>query len=144
MTTPGLAPSYSTRFIVLISVLCLALQGQLASAQSSIISVQVAKTGAAISPTMFGIFFEDINFGADGGLYPERVKNRSFEFPEPLMAWKQINRGGSKGALTVLNENPINANNSHYLHIEVETVGKGFGVMNEGFRGIGAQQGAAY
>ena len=144
MKTPGLALIYSTRFIALISVLCLMLQGQLVIAQSSNITVQVDKPGAAISPTMFGVFFEDINFGADGGLYPERVKNRSFEFPEPLMAWKQIDRGGSKGALTVLNENPINANNSHYLHIEVETAGKGLGVMNEGFRGIGAQQGAAY
>ena len=144
MKTPKRALIYSTRFIALVSVLCLTLQGQLVIAQSSNITVQVDKPGAAISPTMFGIFFEDINFGADGGLYPERVKNRSFEFPEPLMAWKQIDRGGSKGTLTVLNANPINANNSHYLHIEVETAGKGLGVTNEGFRGIGVQQGAAY
>jgi alpha-N-arabinofuranosidase len=93
---------------------------------------------------MFGVFFEDINFGADGGLYPERVKNRSFEFPEPLMAWKQVGRGDSKGTLTILDENPINANNSHYLRIEVEKPGGGFGVMNEGFRGMGVQRGAAY
>ena len=38
---------------------------------------------------MYGIFFEDINFAADGGLYPERIKNRSFEFPEALMGWKK-------------------------------------------------------
>jgi alpha-N-arabinofuranosidase len=93
---------------------------------------------------MFGVFFEDINFGADGGLYPERVKNRSFEFSEPLMAWKQIGRGDSKGTITVLDQNPINANNSHYLHIEVEQPGEGFGAVNEGFRGIGVQRGAAY
>src|SRR5258705_13502852 len=108
------------------------------------VTVQVDKPGVDISPTMFGIFFEDINFGADGGLYPERIKNRSFEFPEPLMAWKQIGRGDSKGTVTVLDENPINANNSHYLHIEVEKPGNGFGAMNEGFRGIGVQRGAAY
>ena len=51
--------------------------------QPNTITVQVDRPGAAISPTMFGLFFEDINFGADGGLYPERVKNRSFEFPRP-------------------------------------------------------------
>jgi len=93
---------------------------------------------------MFGIFFEDINFGADGGLYPERVKNRSFEFPDPLMGWKEIGHGDYKGTVTVLDANPINANNSHYLHIEVEKPGAGFGAMNEGFRGIGVQRRAAY
>ncbi|HZJ45960.1 MAG TPA: alpha-L-arabinofuranosidase C-terminal domain-containing protein [Pyrinomonadaceae bacterium] len=108
------------------------------------ISVQVDKPGAEISPTMFGIFFEDINFGADGGLYPERVKNRSFEFPDPLMAWKQIQRAGSNGTLTVLTQDPLNEENSHYLHFDVKAGGKGFGVANEGFRGMGFQRGASY
>ncbi len=54
------------------------------------ISVDAAHPGAAISPAMFGIFFEDINFGADGGLYPERIKNRSFEFDQPLKGWRAI------------------------------------------------------
>ena len=50
----------------------------------TVIRVDAAHPGAAISPKMFGIFFEDINFAADGGLYPERIKNRSFEFDQPL------------------------------------------------------------
>ena len=123
--------------------LCLQLPSALAQNTSSI-TVQVDKPGADISPTMFGIFFEDINFGADGGLYPERVKNRSFEFPEPLMAWKQIDKGSVNGTITVLTEDPLNDVNSHYLHFEVTSAGKGFGVMNEGFRGMGVQQGAPY
>ena len=52
-----------------------------------VISVHTTQPGAAIAPTMFGVFFEDINFAADGGLYPERIKNRSFEFAEPLTGW---------------------------------------------------------
>ena len=44
--------------------------------------------GAKIQPTMYGIFFEDINFGADGGLYAEMIENRSFEFPQSLMGWQ--------------------------------------------------------
>src|SRR6266404_9446771 len=92
------------RFMALICALCYTLQPQLIVGQTSNITVQVDKPGGDISPTMFGVFFEDINFGADGGLYPERVKNRSFEFPEPLMAWKQIARGDSKGRVTVLHE----------------------------------------
>src|SRR5215210_8569436 len=72
-----------------------------AVAQSRSITVQVDRPGAAVPGTLFGLFFEDINFGADGGLYPERVKNRSFEFPEPLMGWKQAAPGDSKGVLQV-------------------------------------------
>src|ERR1700753_965700 len=104
------------------------------------IKVDTAHPGAAISPEMFGIFFEDINFGADGGLYPERVKNRSFEFADPLMGWKQVNRGETKGALYVLDQ----VNNAHYLRIKVDTEGKGFGVANEGFRGMGVEKDAEY
>jgi alpha-N-arabinofuranosidase len=108
------------------------------------VKIQVDKPGADISPTMFGIFFEDINFGADGGLYPERVKNRSFEFPEPMMAWQEIKRVGSTGTVSVLTQDPINEENAHYLHFDVKSAGKGFGVTNEGFRGMGFQGGAEY
>jgi hypothetical protein len=65
-------------------------QASIVVAQVANIQVQVDQPGAAIPPTLFGLFFEDINFGADGGLYPERVKNRSFEFPEPMMGWKHL------------------------------------------------------
>ncbi|HZI86183.1 MAG TPA: alpha-L-arabinofuranosidase C-terminal domain-containing protein [Pyrinomonadaceae bacterium] len=109
------------------------------------ISVQVDKPGAPIPKTLFGLFFEDINFGADGGLYPERIKNRSFEFPDPLMGWKQINAADSKGAIYVLDQGSVkDVANAHYLRLKVETPGAGFGVMNEGFRGIGVEKGAEY
>ena len=48
-------------------------------------TVQTDKPTADVSPTMWGIFFEDINLGADGGIYAELIKNRSFEFVKPLM-----------------------------------------------------------
>ena len=53
--------------------------------------VDFTDTGVKIQPTMYGIFFEDINFAADGGLYAEMVKNRSFEFLNPKMGWKEPN-----------------------------------------------------
>ena len=65
-------------FLALIPV-CLLSQDQQSPA---VISVDATHPGASIAHSMFGIFFEDINFGADGGLYPELVKNRSFEFPD--------------------------------------------------------------
>ncbi len=52
---------------------------------SHLIEIQADKPGVGINPAMWGIFFEDINFGADGGLYAELVKNRGFEFPDPMV-----------------------------------------------------------
>jgi alpha-N-arabinofuranosidase len=138
--------SFSRSLLVFVCALGLIIaQSQFAFAQTGNITVRVDKPGAAIPKTLFGLFFEDINFGADGGLYPERVKNRSFEFPNPLMGWKEVNRGEAKGALYPIDHGSINDTpNSHYLRIKVETPGKGFGVMNEGFRGIGVEKGAEY
>jgi alpha-L-arabinofuranosidase len=113
-----------------------------------VINVDAAHPGAAISPQMFGIFFEDINFGADGGLYPELVKNRSFEFSEPLAAWHEImvvNGKGidvSKGELLVRTDDPLNASNPHYLR--VRGYDSGYAFYNVGFRGMGVKEGAEY
>jgi len=107
------------------------------------IEVQVDKPGAAINPAMWGIFFEDINFGADGGLYAELVKNRSFEFPEPLTGWIKISPSLAKGQLTVLTDSPFDTNNPHYVRIESEAKAP-FGIANEGFRGMGVRKGEAY
>jgi alpha-N-arabinofuranosidase len=113
-----------------------------------VITIDAAHPGAAISPQMFGIFFEDINFGADGGLYPELVKNRSFEFSEPLAAWHEIMVTGgkgidpSRGELLIRTDDPLNANNPHYLR--VKTYDSGYGFYNVGFRGMGVKEGAEY
>jgi alpha-L-arabinofuranosidase len=114
-------------------------------AQTSTITVQADKLGAPIPKTLFGLFFEDINFGADGGLYPERVKNRSFQFPNPMMGWTPLDRGETKGQLYVFDQSSVkDTANSHYLRIKAPAGNKGSGVMNEGFRGIGVEKGADY
>ena len=136
----------STKLITIICAIGLVVvPAQVAFAQIGNITVQVDKPGAPIPRTLFGLFFEDINFGADGGLYPERVKNRSFEFADPLMGWKQANPGDSKGAIYILDRGSFkDVPNSHYLRLKVETPGGGFGVVNEGFRGIGVQKDAEF
>src|SRR5215217_4944386 len=63
----------------------------LVSAQKNNLQVDVANTVTKIQPTMYGVFFEDINFAADGGLYAEMIKNRSFEFELPFMGWEEPN-----------------------------------------------------
>jgi alpha-N-arabinofuranosidase len=100
------------------------------------LTVQAGTPGPQISPTMWGVFFEDINFGADGGLYAELVKNRSFEFPDPLMGWIKLSPSLAKGELSVLTDSPLNANNPHYLRLQSEGTAP-FGISNEGFRGMG-------
>jgi alpha-L-arabinofuranosidase len=129
---------------IVIALVCVLGITQITFAQRNI-TVQVNKPGAPIPKTLFGLFFEDINFGADGGLYPERVKNRSFEFPNPMVGWKQLDRGDAKGQLYVFDQDSTtDAANPHYLRIKTPAGAKGFGVMNEGFRGIGVEQGAEY
>ena len=126
-------------------VVVLIINAQIAFAQTRNVTVQVDKPGAAIPKTLFGLFFEDINFGADGGLYPERVKNRSFEFPNPMMGWKVLDRGATMGQIYIFDHGSItDTPNSHYLRIKSFGNGNGYGVSNEGFRGIGVQKDAEY
>ena len=85
---------------------------------------------ADINPDMYGIFFEDINLAADGGLYAEMIKNRSFDFPQsPLMGWLTY------GEVTVQNQSPAFERNPTYLRIKNTKPRKGAGLISEGFRG---------
>jgi len=112
-------------------------------AQGASMTVQADQPGAKLNPAMWGIFFEDINLGADGGLYAELVKNRGFEFPDAMMGWSKLSPSKARGKLSIRDDSPFNAANPHYLRIESQ--GKDlFGVVNEGFRGIGVQAGEAY
>lgn len=106
------------------------------------IDVAVDRPGAPIASTMYGIFFEDINFGADGGIYAEKIKNRSFEFPDALMGWKRAMVEGARGSFAAATDAPPSPANPRYLRITSES-GR-FGVTNDGFRGIGIRQGEQY
>ena len=109
-----------------------------ASAQDNTITVETAKLGAPVQPTMYGIFFEDINYAADGGLYAELVINRSFEFPNPFAGWD------ISGKVTLQNDGPFDKN-PHYVrlapsgHNDKHTM-----IENHGFFGMGLKKGAAY
>ena len=112
------------------------------AAESPIVAIKIHadQPGAKINPAMWGIFFEDINFGADGGLYAELVKNRGFEFPDPLMGWS-VNRAQMvHGEVTVRTNAPFNLANPHYIRLRSDG-GALFGVSNEGFRGMGVKVG---
>jgi len=85
-----------------------------------------------IPSTMYGIFFEDINYGADGGLYAEMIKNRSFEFNDPMMGWKV------QGRYSILDDGPFERC-PHYIRL----MGKAR-LSNEGYFHMGFKEGEAY
>lgn len=88
--------------------------------------IRTDRPGAEIQPTMYGLFFEDINYAADGGLYAEMVKNRSFEFPQNLMGWESF------GAVALLDDGPFDRN-PHYVRLSAAPhKDKATGLTNEG------------
>lgn len=118
--------------------LCL-VGGIFAQQQNVDLVVNVKKTGAPIQSTMYGLFFEDINFGADGGLYAELIKNRSFEFPQSLMGWDIFGNVEVRSDGAPFERNPHYVRLSHSGHAHKHT-----GLENEGFRGIGLKKDGTY
>ncbi len=108
------------------------------------ITVEAGNKIAPIQPTMYGIFFEDINFAADGGIYAELIKNRSFEFDDPLMGWRQSksdrfsmnDNSGFASAINMEGDRP----NAKYLRVTTRAA-SGYELVNYGFRGMGIKQG---
>lgn len=120
-------------------------------AASGPITITLGQPGKPISSDLFGIFFEDLNYAADGGLYAELIQNRSFEYQateQPtwtaLTSWQLTTRGNGKGGLTVQDANPIHPNNPHYAILQVAQPGDGVGLANEGFDGIPVKAGENY
>ncbi|MBK0369499.1 alpha-L-arabinofuranosidase C-terminal domain-containing protein [Flavobacterium agrisoli] len=135
-----------SNLITKITLCGLLLNGLSVLAQTNL-EVNTAQTIAKIQPTMYGVFFEDINFAADGGLYAEMVKNRSFEFASPLMGWWQPNSKNhslnqESGIATPMRTSG-NANNSDFCRIIINN-DKGYQIVNEGFRGMGVIKDAKY
>lgn len=104
-------------------------------------------TSKAISPDLLGIFFEDINYAADGGLYAELIQNRDFEYTSAdhngwnaKTAWKAVAGNANSENIadymewSIAKENPISENNASYSLLKVKKTGAC--LVNEGFEGI--------
>lgn len=103
-----------------------------------VMEVNTRKLGAMIQPTMYGMFFEDINYAADGGLYAELIKNRSFEFPQALMGWQAF------GRYEIRDNGPFDRCPHYILLKPAGHPAKSTGLVNEGYFGIGIQAGEEY
>lgn len=106
-----------------------ALSGPVVAREPSLlVAIHISAAGKPISPNLFGIFFEDLNWAADGGLYGELVRNRSFEFSvedhggwNELTGWDFVERNGGKGSVIVKSDSPLNANNPHYAVLGLQS-----------------------
>jgi alpha-L-arabinofuranosidase len=126
-----------TRNILFSVLLASAMQ---ASAQVNI-NVDVSEKGTAMSPNLYGIFYEDINHAADGGLYAELVRNRSFEDSnKEALAWSTVGDAKMNLVKTAL----LNKAQTQALKVEFVGNGRTSGISNDGFWGINAVQGRTY
>ena len=105
------------------------------------ITVGADKPGRAVSPLLWGIFFEDINLSADGGIYPELVRNRSFEDAARPEYWRLLNATNSSSQMAIDVSKPLNPLNLHCLRVNVEGA---FNLENEGYWGMNIIQGDSY
>lgn len=120
----------------------------------TVVEVDTDAPGTAISPDLFGVFFEDLNYAADGGLHAELVQNRSFEYspadrPEwhALTAWDLLERDGAAGSVTVSTDAPLHPANPQHAVLRTTAAGAaglGAGLRNEGFDGIAVRAGERY
>ena len=123
--------------ISLLTLMSIGMAGPL-TAGTHQLDIQTAKPGAQIQPTMYGIFFEDINYGADGGLYAEMVKNRSFEFENPWTGWNVT------GKVELRNDGPFERN-PHYVRLSYSGHRvKHTAIENTGFFGISVKKDETY
>jgi alpha-L-arabinofuranosidase len=117
------------------------------------LTVQLDGHQKPMSPELFGIFFEDISYAADGGLYAEMVQNRSFDY-SPLdnpgwhafTGWDLVQSGGAKASYFIGDARPVHPNNPHYLELDCDAGGleAGAGIRNSGFDGMSLKAGENY
>ncbi len=131
-----------SRVSLLLVFLALAI-GQRSAADPAVVSIDL-NASKPISPLLMGVFFEDLSYAADGGLYAELVENRSFDYAaadgpgdwQPLSFWQLEQRGGGEGELISDSADPVHPNNPLYLVLGIRNPGEGVGVINHGYGGI--------
>src|SRR5512147_827673 len=114
--------------LLMLIVLSTNISGQ----NTSPVIVDVDKPKAEIQPTMWGIFFEDINEAADGGVYAELVMNRSFEFFKPTTGWRVKSQLKDSSALIIINRGASNQANPRYARISVDQNTLAYCLTNSG------------
>jgi alpha-L-arabinofuranosidase len=116
----------------------------LAWAQQVPLVVDLSEKGPALNSTQYGIFYEEINHGGDGGLYAELTKNRSFEDSlDKIPNWSFHKSGNADGAMALVNEGMLNKAQARALSVELKAAGT-VAVRNTGYWGINIQKDREY
>lgn len=116
------------------------------------LSIDAAAERTEMSDDLYGVFYEDINYAADGGLYAELVRNRSFEFAETdnaeftgMTAWDTVERGSAGTAVVVDDDREGWLNDSNRAYLQVDADGPGVGVRNASYNeGVALTEGGKY
>lgn len=139
--------NFNTIKTTILSSMFVCFSGLVSAQSSTTLDVDASSSVAEIAPTMYGIFFEDINFAADGGLYAELIKNRSFEFDSPLMGWEQPKSDrhsyNKNSGIAVPVKYSQQQTNHNFIRVKIKDA-SGYKLINKGFRGIGVHENENY
>ena len=114
------------------------------SVYAASLTVDATKPGVAVSPRLWGIFFEEINHAGDGGLYAELVRNRGCEDADTPVGWSLLTDGGAKGSIALDATQPLNGKTPHSLRLEAAQADGGrVGAVNGGYWGMAVERGKA-
>ena len=109
------------------------------------IAIDPAAKGHDVPKTLYGIFFEDINHAADGGVYPELIENRGFDWKtKDLEGWQTDFRGDAMARVSLQDGRPVHPATARHLRIECFGAGDGCGVRNFGYGGVSVEAGKKY
>ncbi|MEO0055420.1 MAG: hypothetical protein RLZZ50_1367 [Verrucomicrobiota bacterium] len=117
-----------------------------AAADSAAITILLDQPGIRISPTLYGLFHEDWAYAADGGLYPEKIRNRSFLYPDVPQYWSLLRTGTAVAFMATDGADTLNSARERSLRLDVASLGADgrAGVVNPGYDGIAVDKGASY
>jgi len=130
----------SISFLCAAMMLAVAARGQ----STATVNIQVDQPGAAVSSNLFGIFFEEINFAGEGGIYAEMVRNRTFYNPTNAVYWTLVTQGSAVGSMSVAANQPLNTNLVNSLNLTFASGTGSVGAGNSGFWGLAVQTNAVY
>jgi len=126
-------------------ILCALLISVPAHGQSAAtMTIQVNQPGVVVSSNLFGIFFEEINYGGEGGVYAEMVRNRAFYDPVNPLFWTGVTQGTAAGTMAIDSSQPLNTNQPNALKLTMTSGSGSFGAGNSGFWGMSLKTGATY
>ena len=124
---------------LVISVASATLSPAQPAAPVTVLKINAGEVSAKISPQLYGLMTEEINYSYDGGLYAELVRNRTFKWnPTNALYWQLVQNGGGEGAMSLDTNQPLNHALTTSLKLEVSKAGpkQPVGIANEGFWGI--------